>query len=165
MVTVVIPSLLLVSFRGVDSRWLTASALYALVFTIAVSLLLAGSFLFAVTIYLFHVEGRGTLAPWDPTQKLVIRGPYSLVRNPMITGVLGILLGESVLLGSFVLGLWAAVVFSINHLYFIRSEEPSLKRRFGSNYEEYMKRTPRWLPHRGSLHLAVGKDTVRATTD
>ena len=47
------------------------------------------------TVKLFVTVGQGTLAPWDPTSKLVVRGPYSHVRNPMITGVACILAGEA----------------------------------------------------------------------
>ena len=164
VVTVVIPSILLFGFSGIDSHWLTASAWYALVFPVAVLLLLAGSFLFAVTVYLFHIDGQGTLAPWSPTQKLVVRGPYKLVQNPMITGVLAILLGESLLLGSFVLGLWAATFFGVNHIYFILSEEPGLKKRFGGEYETYMNNVPRWFPKPDTLTYA-GKDNVHAQPD
>lgn len=43
---------------------------------------------------LFLKFGDGTLAPWNPPTKLVIRGPYRHVRNPMISSVVVILLGE-----------------------------------------------------------------------
>ena len=55
----------------------------------------AGLTMLAWTVTLFIRIGRGTLAPWDPTRKLVVRGPYAHVRNPMITGVLAILIGEA----------------------------------------------------------------------
>jgi len=58
-------------------------------------LILAGLNVMVVTISSFIRIGKGTLAPWSPTQKLVIRGLYQYVRNPMILGVLTILLGES----------------------------------------------------------------------
>ena len=45
-------------------------------------------------IRLFVTVGKGTLAPWEPTQKLVVQRVYSHVRNPMISGVLFSLLGE-----------------------------------------------------------------------
>jgi protein-S-isoprenylcysteine O-methyltransferase Ste14 len=35
----------------------------------------------------FSTEGEGTLAPWDPPRKLLVRGCYRYVRNPMISGV------------------------------------------------------------------------------
>ena len=59
----------------------------------------AGLAMLAWTVTLFIRIGRGTLAPWDPTRKLVVRGPYAHVRNPMITGVLAILVGEAIAFG------------------------------------------------------------------
>ena len=47
----------------------------------------------AWTVALFAGVGQGTLAPWDPPERLVVRGPYRYVRNPMITGVVSVLLG------------------------------------------------------------------------
>lgn len=35
----------------------------------------AGLALFATTVRLFTALGRGTLAPWDPPKRLVVRGP------------------------------------------------------------------------------------------
>ena len=61
-----------------------------------------GSLLLIVTIRLFIKIGKGTLAPWDPTTKLVTEGVYGHVRNPMISGVSSMILGESILLGSWI---------------------------------------------------------------
>ena len=66
------------------------------------------------TISLFARVGQGTLAPWDPTQRLVVLGPYRHVRNPMISGVLAILLGEAALLGSPPLLVWFGAFFAVN---------------------------------------------------
>src|SRR5688572_6475374 len=63
-------------------------------------MLAAGLSLFVYTVFLFKTIGKGTLAPWSPKQKLVISGPYQYCRNPMITGVLFILLGEALILSS-----------------------------------------------------------------
>src|SRR4051812_29833438 len=41
----------------------------------------------------FYVRGKGTLAPWSPTQNLVVVGLYRYSRNPMYVSVLLILLG------------------------------------------------------------------------
>jgi len=98
------------------------------------------------TVSLFARVGRGTLAPWDPTSKLVVRGPYRHVRNPMISGVLTVLLGEAALFGSTPVLIWAGVVFAVNAVYFPLVEEPGLRDRFGAEYDEYAARTPRWVP-------------------
>lgn len=98
------------------------------------------------TIRLFAVVGQGTLAPWDPPRRFVARGPYRHVRNPMITGVLFVLLGEAIALGSWPLLVWFAVFFAINATYIPLYEEPRLARRFGDDYDEYRRHVPRWLP-------------------
>jgi protein-S-isoprenylcysteine O-methyltransferase Ste14 len=95
---------------------------------------------------LFFNVGRGTIMPWDPTRKLVAVGPYQSVRNPMILGVLTMLVGEALFFGSAAIGILAAAFFAINHVYFIFSEEPGLEKRFGESYREYKKRVPRWIP-------------------
>jgi len=98
------------------------------------------------TMQLFSAIGKGTLAPWNPPKRLVINGIYRHVRNPMILGVLIIVLGEAILLGSIFIFLWF-VIFGIgNHIYFIKKEEPELTVRFGDQYLVYMKNVPRWIP-------------------
>jgi protein-S-isoprenylcysteine O-methyltransferase Ste14 len=95
---------------------------------------------------LFARVGRGTLAPWDPTRKLVAVGPYRYVRNPMISGVALMLLGQALFWPSVAIAIWAGLFILINHLYFIFSEEPGLESRFGENYRQYKANVPRWLP-------------------
>jgi protein-S-isoprenylcysteine O-methyltransferase Ste14 len=50
---------------------------------------------FASSLRRFAGEGESTLAPWDPPRRLVVTGPYRFVRNPMISGVIFLLLGEA----------------------------------------------------------------------
>jgi protein-S-isoprenylcysteine O-methyltransferase Ste14 len=97
---------------------------------------------------MFSNIGEGTLAPWAPTQKLVVVGIYRYMRNPMITGVLFALLGEWIVLSNYALFLWFLFFFLGNHVYFIKSEEPGLVARFGEEYELYRENVPRWLPRR-----------------
>ena len=73
---------------------------------------------------LFARVGKGTLAPWDATQRLVVVGPYRYVRNPMISGVLAILLGETLAFWSAPLLAWFAAVFAVNAIYMPLVEEP-----------------------------------------
>ena len=98
------------------------------------------------TIRLFVTEGHGTLAPWDPTSALVVRGPYRHVRNPMITGVVLVLAGEAVVAQSAPLAVWLGCVALVNAIYMPLVEEPGLRRRFGDAYDVYCANVPRWLP-------------------
>jgi protein-S-isoprenylcysteine O-methyltransferase Ste14 len=107
-----------------------------------------GILLLVMCIRMFASIGRGTLAPWAPTQRLVVTGIYQYVRNPMITGVLFGLLGESIILSNYAIFLWTLIFFIGNHIYFIRSEEPGLLKRFGDEYTEYFENVPRWIPKR-----------------
>jgi protein-S-isoprenylcysteine O-methyltransferase Ste14 len=111
-------------------------------------LMAAGLWLMAQTMWLLIVEGQGTLAPWDPTRRLVVRGIYRYVRNPMITGVISIALGEAAVFASGALLAWAASVTLVNAIYIPLLEEPGLVQRFGAAYETYRRNVPRWLPRR-----------------
>jgi protein-S-isoprenylcysteine O-methyltransferase Ste14 len=146
VVVVVVPRWIVTSWAEADSRWTAGSSLELTARVLGGLLLLAGLALFAWCVTLFARVGRGTLAPWDPTQRLVAVGPYRHVRNPMITGVATILAAEGLFLGSRLIAAWLGVFALINHMYFLYSEEPGLARRFGASYQEYKASVPRWLP-------------------
>ncbi|HEX6104448.1 MAG TPA: isoprenylcysteine carboxylmethyltransferase family protein [Gemmatimonadales bacterium] len=111
-----------------------------------VGLLGVGLLLFAASLRRFAAEGRGTLAPWDPPRRLVVRGPYRYVRNPMISGVALVLFGEAMVLLSRPHLEWAIIFLGINAVYIPLIEEPMLAERFGAGYEEYRRHVPRLLP-------------------
>ena len=90
--------------------------------------------------------GDGTPAPWDPPKRLVVHGLYRHVRNPLVEGVFLVLLGESLLFGSFLLLLWFFFFVSLNLAYTPLIEETELLNRFGGPFNSYMKNVPRWLP-------------------
>jgi len=117
-----------------------------LLLLVGIILIAFGIYIISITVRLFMTKGEGTLAPWSHTSKFVIEGPYAYVRNPMIIGVLIVLLGESLLLHSYGILIWAVLFFFINNMYFIYSEEPGLEKRFGEEYRKYMKNVPRWIP-------------------
>ena len=107
----------------------------------------AAGFTLAVwTVRLFRTVGAGTPAPWAPPQRLVVRGPYRHVRNPMIASVLLMLGAESVFFGSWHLVGWLLVFFLANAIYFPLVEERSLERRFGDDYRLYKANVRRWIP-------------------
>jgi protein-S-isoprenylcysteine O-methyltransferase Ste14 len=107
---------------------------------------LLGLLTLIVTIRLFAIVGKGTLAPWDPTKKLVAQGIYRYTRNPMITGVAFMVFGEAVFFGSMTVWVWFVVIIVVNTIYFKVSEEPGLVKRFGQEYVDYRREVPMWLP-------------------
>ena len=98
------------------------------------------------TVGLFLKYGDGTPAPWDPPRKLIVLGPYRYTRNPMITGVLFLLLFEAIMLKSLMITVWTGIFFIMNMLYFIFFEEKGLEKRFGDEYLKYKANVPRWIP-------------------
>jgi protein-S-isoprenylcysteine O-methyltransferase Ste14 len=153
MNTVVIPAaILLVANRSVVFPYDRTTAAALTLGSVAAAAAVA---LAAHSIRLFVVEGRGTLAPWDPTAALVTRGAYRYMRNPMKTGLFLILLGEAVMLRSLPLLAWFAVFAAANVAYIRLFEERGLHKRFGAAYERYCARVPRWLPAASRPSVAV----------
>lgn len=108
--------------------------------------LIIGLALFSSSLYYFWSRGRGTLAPWDPPRRFVVEGPYRFVRNPMISGVIFLLIGEALVLRSPALGEWAAAFIAINAAYIPLLEEPMLAARFGEPYRRYTREVGRFIP-------------------
>jgi protein-S-isoprenylcysteine O-methyltransferase Ste14/TRAP-type uncharacterized transport system substrate-binding protein len=146
VVVVVVPVLILWPAHVWDVRWRLDSPTAFMLAGIGLALWLGGFSLTAWCIRLFALVGQGTIAPWDPTKRLVVVGPYRYVRNPMTWGVLAMLLGESLVLGSVFMLIWTALFWLVNHGYYLLSEEPELSRRFGPAYQHYRAGVPRWVP-------------------
>jgi protein-S-isoprenylcysteine O-methyltransferase Ste14 len=113
---------------------------------LAIPLWLIGSLIVLGCFRDFTFKGRGTPMPGDPPKELVIMGFYRYVRNPIYVGVLSIFLGHF-----FWFGYWALLIYAVSaligvHTFVVLYEEPTLKRKFGAEYEEYLKRVPRWIP-------------------
>jgi protein-S-isoprenylcysteine O-methyltransferase Ste14 len=144
--TILLPALVLYLGRGPAIGFELAWQLAGIAVAAGAALLALGGGLMYRTISLFATAGRGTLAPWDPTRRLVVAGPYRHVRNPMITGVLAVLLGEGLVLGSPGILVMAAIFFAVNATYIPLVEEPGLADRFGDEYRAYSRNVPRWIP-------------------
>jgi protein-S-isoprenylcysteine O-methyltransferase Ste14 len=96
----------------------------------------------------FVREGIGTPAPVSPTERLVVGGLYRYVRNPMYLAVAATIVGQALLLGQPILLLYGGA-FVVATAAFVRwHEEPSLRRRFGAEYEAYRRAVPGWWPRR-----------------
>ncbi len=113
---------------------------------LAIPLWLIGSLTVLWCFWAFTFKGRGTPDPTDPPKELVVTGPYRYVRNPIYVGVVFIFLGHFLWLGYWALLIYPALAFIGVHFFVILYEEPTLKRRFGTSYEEYLKSVPRWIP-------------------
>jgi protein-S-isoprenylcysteine O-methyltransferase Ste14 len=147
-VLVPVPIMLWLATDAAYPFWTLGFPLLLVSFVASIFCVAVGLTLMAKAISLFATVGEGTLAPWDPTQRLVVRGPYRHVRNPMISGVNFILLGESIGLGSWSIAFWFLAFFLTNVLYIRFVEEPGLVRRFGESYREYRRNVPAWIPRR-----------------
>jgi len=83
--------------------------------------------LMAWTVRLFATVGQGTPAPWEPPKRLVVRGPYRYMRNPMIAGGQLILTAETLLFRSVPLALLSAFFFLVNASTFRSSKKRGWK--------------------------------------
>ena len=143
VVTVLVPRWLLAREAGATSTMVVASGRVA-----GALVVIVGFALFVWCVSLFARVGRGTLAPWDPTRRLVVDGPYRYMRNPMISAVATMLGGEALFFRSPRIGLGLLLFLAVNQTYFLLLEEPGLVARFGDEYRRYREAVPRWLPRR-----------------
>ncbi len=146
--TIVVPVAILLAVEGANVGWGLGAPIALLIGMAGIALIASGFSIWLWTVRLFSRIGRGTLAPWDPTSRLVVAGPYRHVRNPMICGVAAALAGEAILLGSVWIVAWMGVFLAINFAFFLLFEEPGLERRFGQEYRSYKHNVPRWVPRR-----------------
>jgi protein-S-isoprenylcysteine O-methyltransferase Ste14 len=105
-----------------------------------------GAALALACIVTFVFVGTGTPAPFDPPRRLVIRGPYRFLRNPMYLGAGLALLGAAVSYRSVPLLGYAVAFLLVTHAFVVLYEEPTLRRSFDGEYEAYCRRVGRWWP-------------------
>ena len=91
----------------------------------------AGAALAAWCVLTFVVVGRGTPAPFDPPRRLVIRGPYRFVRNPMYIGAGMALIGAALFYRAWVLLIYVALLWIVTHTLVVFYEERVLGQIFG----------------------------------
>jgi protein-S-isoprenylcysteine O-methyltransferase Ste14 len=121
------------------------------------AMMVAGGFLLLWCVRDFFVCGRGTIAPWDPPKRLVVGGPYRLVRNPMYIAVLALVGGWALAFASLALTAYLAVLGAGFHGRVVLGEELWLRRRFGPEWDVYCRQVPRWLPRLALLRAGPGR--------
>ncbi len=94
----------------------------------------------------FAREGLGTPAPVAPTEHLVVSGWYRFVRNPMYVAVVSIVGGQALLFASPVLVFYALCLWLAFHCFVIFYEERVLRKRYGPEYDRFVRTVPRWIP-------------------
>jgi len=114
----------------------------------AVPVIAAGAALYFWCAWNFATVGGGTPGPWDAPRRVVARGPYRWVRNPIYLAALLVVLGEAWLFTSPRLLVYAGVMAACFHLFVTGYEERTLTRRFGPAYLEYRRAVPRWIPRK-----------------
>lgn len=113
---------------------------------LAFPLWLIGGIVLLWSFWNFLKQGRGTPAPIEPPKELVAVGFYRYVRNPMYVGILWMLIGHFLWFGYWSLLLYTTTVFAAFYTFVTFYEEPTLKKKFGTAYEDYCKRVPGWIP-------------------
>jgi protein-S-isoprenylcysteine O-methyltransferase Ste14 len=111
-------------------------------------LMAAGAAIMLRCVWDFAWTGRGTPAPFDPPRRLVVKGLYRWVRNPMYVGMGVFLAGEALLLPMIAKEMFAmiAVLWVVVTAFILVYEEPTLRRLFSEDYAEYCRNVRRWLP-------------------
>ncbi len=155
MVVIVIPGVLLWLTGGIVD-WGLGDPYRWFLLVGAVLLTTYGLWMAYRTCTLFLRVGRGTPAPWDPPQQLVIEGPYRYVRNPMMSSVFALLGAECLVLGCVAIVGWTVFFIVLNTIYIPLSEEPALEKRFGEAYREYKRDVPRWIPRMSAYDPSDG---------
>lgn len=114
--------------------------------SVAAILVALGIIIDLVSIAAFR-RAKTTVTPLAPEKasQLVVTGLYRISRNPMYLGLLLILTGAMVWLGSganvFILVSFVAYITAFQ----IKPEEDRLERIFGPQYQAYKRRVRRWL--------------------
>lgn len=86
-----------------------------------------------------------TIRPFEESDALVTDGFYRITRNPMYLGLVIILVGVAILLGTLASFLPTPFFMALIQQRFIVPEEAMLAEKFGDRYIEYCKTVRRWI--------------------
>jgi protein-S-isoprenylcysteine O-methyltransferase Ste14 len=107
-------------------------------------LILAGFIIVLWSAFLFNTAGT-PIRPFEESTQLVSAGMYRYTRNPMYLGMVLILLGIAILLGSLSPFILIPIFILLIQLLFIVHEESMLEERFGDEYRLFKQKVRRWL--------------------
>jgi len=141
-----VPVTFIIPYLMAYKSWLPLPVKYSDWQWLGFLMMVAGLIMYILCVHRFGEEGQGTPAPIDPPRKLVIHGPYRFVRNPMYIAALCESGGITVQFASGSALIYTVCLWLAFHLFVTLYEEPHLKKVFGTDYEQYLKDVPRWLP-------------------
>ncbi len=104
--------------------------------------------LFLHCVCLFIRKGRGAPWPLYPSRYLIRRGAYAWVQHPLYLSYIVMVSAEVLFFRSVHLGVYAVCLICVLQLFVHLHEESNLSLRFGAEYEDYRRTTPRWWPRR-----------------
>jgi protein-S-isoprenylcysteine O-methyltransferase Ste14 len=78
--------------------------------------------------------------------KLITEGPYAFVRNPIYTGMLGMLIATGLAMEQWIATIVAVIIFFAGLVIRVRAEEKLLREAFGEEFDDYARRVPAVVP-------------------
>ena len=109
----------------------------------------------AFTVWGYRTLGRNWVHALEPStfqhregERLVTSGPYRYVRNPIYLGASTLIIAFALEAANWLILLPSLVIVTVISLQ-VGNEEAMLIDRFGDEYRDYMKRTPRYIPRMG----------------
>ena len=113
---------------------------------VAATLLLLGTLLSIWAAVTMALVGDGTPLPTDATRRLVVRGPYAFVRNPLVIAALIQGVGMGIALGSIPVLAYVTLGGAFWYFFLRPAEERSLAERFGAEWKRYVSEVRAWRP-------------------
>jgi len=142
----ILVSSIIVAYVGqtVDS-WLTIHSIFSYWATLTGAVVLLFGIVVRIWATVAFSRNKVKVLQLSAPDTLVQDGPYAYSRNPLYVGIFCMVLGVALLLGSV-----TAVLFSVLLLFFANwwiqtREEPSLLKKFGDSYKNYLQVTRRWV--------------------
>jgi protein-S-isoprenylcysteine O-methyltransferase Ste14 len=101
----------------------------------------------AVNVWASAIFGktRTTIKPSEQSTHLVVDGPFRFSRHPMYAGMVLVLAGVAVMLGTVAPFAVIPAFVWLMQVRFVRPEERSMEETFGQAYTEYKKRVRQWI--------------------
>jgi protein-S-isoprenylcysteine O-methyltransferase Ste14 len=86
-----------------------------------------------------------TVKPFEKSAALVVTGVFQISRHPMYLGMVLMLLGIAILMGTLTPSIVVVIFVILIELVFVRTEERMLEQQFGATWLDYKKKVRKWV--------------------